>query len=714
MRRVVAFLFLLSVFFRSFAGEGMWLPLLLDSLNYKDMQEKGLKLEPGEIYNTVKPALKDAIVIFGGGCTGEVISPEGLVITNHHCGYSRIQAHSTVEKNYLADGYWAASQKEELPNPGLTVTFLVRMEDVTSRILKDTDEKLSETERSRKIALNIHDLVAETKGNSHYHVEVKSVYFGKQYYMYVYEIFRDVRLVGTPPEAIGNFGGDSDNWIWPRHTGDFSLFRIYADKNNKPADYSPDNVPYKPAKYLNISVGGVKEGDFTMILGYPGRTDQYLFSDHLDLIAKQTLPAKIEMRTARLDVIKEIMERGPEYKLHYANKHRNISNSWKKWIGVTKGVERADVISRKKDMEKEFAVWAGQHKGYELVLDEFRALFSQYSEIYKIDDLGSELLSSMELNPLADRTQGRIFSMGDSSANGKKRVKEDLKKYGSRFFKTNAIEIDGRVLPKLLAIYETYSDKDRLPSFYSGIHTRYNGNYEAFVANILKNSMFSDSIRYFKTLSKSDKAIGKAIMNDPLMVIYRDFSGVMLANDAGRKLDSLDNRMRSLYRQYVTGLMNMYQGKIFYPDANFTMRVTYGNVQGYQPQDAVKFTYYSTLDGVMEKEDPEITDYKVPAKLKELHASNDFGTYLQNGKVPVCFIASNHTSGGNSGSPVLNANGNLIGINFDRNWEGTVSDYAYDPRVCRNISLDIRYVLYVIDKLADADWILNELTLTNN
>lgn len=714
MLRTFLVLILSGLFTVLFAGEGMWIPLLLDSLNHQDMKEKGLRLSAEEIYSADQASLKDAVVIFGNGCTGEVISPEGLVITNHHCGYSRIQSHSTVEKNYLADGFWASSKQEELPNPGLTVSFLVRIEDVTAQVLNGVSSTMSEEQRRQKTMENIVSVRNKTELNTHYHAEIKPFFYGKEYYMFIYEVFRDVRLVGAPPETVGNFGGDTDNWIWPRHTGDFSLFRIYADKNNNPADYSPENVPYKPKKYLNISVGGIKEGDFTMILGYPGRTEQYLISDALQMIAGTSLPAKVAMRTARLDVIQEIMDRGPEYKLRYASKHKNISNSWKRWIGVTRGVDRASVIENKRRSEQEFIQWASGKPEYESLFSSFGAMFKEYAPLYILNDLGGEFLSSMELLTIADRTQLRVFSMQDSSEAGKEKSIQDLKRFGSRFFKTNAVEIDRKTFPQLLRIFAEYTDVNLHPDFYKKIESSYGNNYEAFVTDMFNTSIFTDSTRYLRTLNKSYKTIIQAVMRDPLMTIYRDFSILLTRTGAREKLDSLDSEMQRFYRKYITGLMAMESDRVFYPDANFSMRLTYGKVEGYKPVDAVYYNYYSTINGIIEKEDPEIPDYKVPGKLKELHSNGDFGSYLQDGALPVCFIASNHTSGGNSGSPVLDADGNLIGINFDRNWEGTVSDYAYDPLVCRNISLDIRYVLFIIDKLADADWILNELTIVNN
>jgi hypothetical protein len=693
-------------------GEGMWLPLLLDSLNIEEMKQKGFKLDAEDIYSVNQGSLKDAVVIFGNGCTGELISAEGLLITNHHCGFSRILGHSTLEHNYLAEGFWAKSKEEELANPGLTVTFLVRMEDVTRKVLSGADT-LPEEQRLNKISANAAQVRSEAIKGTHYQAEVKSFFFGLEYYLFVYEIYTDVRLVGAPPEAIGNFGGDTDNWIWPRHTGDFSLFRIYAGKDNLPAAYSKDNVPYKPKKHFSISTDGVQEGDFTMVLGYPGRTDQFLTADGLDLIARKSLPAKVEMRTEKLHILKDIMNRGPEYKLRYASKHVNISNAWKKWMGAVKGIEKAGAIEQKKVREQQFTQWASSNasdKQYEGLMGEFSNIYSNYAPIYLANDLGGEMLNAIELSNLVNTVQIKFYEAQDSSAGYQKENIAELKKAGRGFYKSNGLEIDRKTLPALLKIYNNYNEPQFHPAFYNTITRKFGNDYDAYVADVFANSMFTDSLRFMQTLGKSEKVIRERLMVDPLIQIYRDFS-MMLSLDGTVRLDSLDLRLKQLYKDYVSGLKAMNPSMKMYPDANFTMRISYGNIMGYSPLDAIQYDYQTTLQGVFEKENPEIRDYTVPARLKTIYNSKDTSRFSMAGKVPVCFIASNHTSGGNSGSPVLNAYGDLIGVNFDRNWEGTMSDFAYDPQVCRNISLDIRYVLYLIDNYAEADWLLDELTL---
>jgi hypothetical protein len=697
-------------------GEGLWIPLLIDSLNYPDMKEKGLMLLPDEIYSTEQPSLKDAVVIFGNGCTGEVISPNGLVITNHHCGYSRIQSHSTIEKNYLNDGFWAGSREDELSNPGLTVSFLKRIEDVTQMALLGVPDSFPERERNGIISANLSEIRTKAIEGSHYVAEVKPFFFGRKYYLFVYEIFRDIRLVGAPPESIGSFGGDTDNWMWPRHTGDFSLFRIYANKSNEPADYSPDNVPYKPQKYLNISTDGVKEGDFTMVMGYPGRTDEYLTSYGLELIAKKSLPAKIEMRTLRLKALSNAMSNKPELKLKYASKYKSISNAWKKWIGVTSGIDRSGAINKKKLLEEAFSQWS-QKTGsvsnrYSGLMQEFNDLYTGYEPLYLTIDLGNELMNSVDIFDLAGSLQTAVHTSPDSSDNYKTRIKQRLKQRGNGYFTSGALAIDKQVMPDLLRIYAENTDPVYHPAVFTRVRNEFNNDFNAYSDYLFGSSMFTDSARFNKVLKKPMRNITKRMSSDPVFGLYRDMSSIFLVNLYG-KVDSMNLELNRLYRKYLTGLMEMDTARIFYPDANFTMRVTYGKVEGYNPSDAVVYSHFTTLNGLLEKEDPENADYKVPAQIKDLAKNRDFGPYTAGGEVPVCFIASNHTSGGNSGSPVLNARGDLIGINFDRNWEGTVSDFAYDPSVCRNISLDVRYVLFVIDKVADADWLLNELTIIN-
>lgn len=697
-------------------GEGMWLPIHLDSLNHKHMKEMGLMLNAGEIFSNSHSSIKDAIIMFGNGCTGELISSQGLLVTNHHCGYSRIQSHSNLENNLLANGFWAKTNQEELPNPGLTATFLIRMERVTGRVLNAIPDTLNETDRHNLINLQIEMIRKEAITDTFIHAEIKPFYFGKEYYLFVYETFHDVRLVGAPAETIGRFGGDEDNWMWPRHTGDFSLFRIYADKNNRPAKYSPDNIPFTPRKYLNISLKGVHDGDFTMVMGYPGRTDQYMTSDALEMITGKSLPAKIAMRTARRNAIETAMEKSPELRLKYISKYVSLSNSWKKWIGVVKGIRQSQALEAKLKQEEDFQNWAGNLTSdpycYASLLKEFSNLYNELEPMFLAGDLGAELLNSLETSRIVNDVQLKFFSSSDSSKAVRQSAIRNIKSQGDSFFRTEAVAIDRNALPEMLKIYLEYTASSYHPGFYRQIVNDFNGNFSAFVESVFDKSIFTDSVKYQKTFRMSESKIRKKIMEDPLISIYRDFSDLLVPVVYGR-LDSLNHKLNDLYRRYVAGLMEMKPDKNYYPDANFTMRVTYGKVEGYQPADAVNYSYYTTFDGILEKEKLKMADYRVPEEFKTWKTDGIPAKYLDDGRLPVCFIASNHTSGGNSGSPVLNAKGELIGINFDRNWEGTMSDYAYNPDICRNISLDVRYMLFVIDQVADADWILNELTLTN-
>jgi hypothetical protein len=715
MIRRITFLqaLIFTTIFPVWPGEGMWIPLEIDSLKLKEMQQNGFMLGPGEIYSHSHPSLKDAVVIFGGGCTGELISPDGLVLTNHHCAYSRIQSHSTVVHNYLSDGFWARTRAEELPNPGLTVTFLVRMEDVTRQVLEGVDDSQVEQERNQKILENM-DRIEKAQGDSHYNIEVKPFFYGRSYYLFVYEVFKDVRLVGAPPESIGRFGGDNDNWIWPRHSGDFSLFRIYAGKDNLPAEYSPDNVPYKPRKYLSISIEGVREGDFTMVLGYPGRTDEYLTSQGLSLIAEKSFPAKIVMRQLRLDALRDEMNKSPEMRLRYAAKYVSVSNSWKKWMGVRKGIVSSDAVKARKSKEEQFHHWAAglgeENPVYASLSDEFRRTYEQVEPVFLAHDLGNELLNSIESFTLTNTFLSKYYALVDSSREYLGPVIEKLRNTGLNFVHSGAMELDKQILPELLRIYAVNTSERYHPEVYNTIRDEFQNNYRAYTDEVFRKSYFTDSTRFKKLMNKKPRVIHELLWTDPLPALYREFSHT-LSLDVSVRSDSLDKELNRLYRLYAGGLMAMDTGRTFYPDANFTMRVAFGKVEGYKAADAVIYTSTSTLQGIMEKENQDIADYRVLPRLRELYENRDFGPWSDNGRMPVCFIASNHTSGGNSGSPVLNATGELIGINFDRNWEGTVSDYVYDPNICRNISLDIRYVLFVIDKVAGASWLLDELTI---
>lgn len=651
-----------------FADEGMWLPSLI-SQRIQDMQAKGFKLSAEDIYSINRSSLKDAIVHFGGGCTGELISDEGLLITNHHCGFGQIQSHSSVEHDYLKDGFWAMKRSEELPNPGLTVSFLEYMEDVTDRVLKGYREGMTEQERTELVRKNTEKIIGKAAGgNENLRASVSPLYYGNQYYLFVYKVFRDVRLVGAPPSSIGKFGGDTDNWMWPRHTGDFSLFRVYADKNNEPAAYSEDNVPYKPKRFFNISAKGIKEGDFTMVYGFPGRTNEYIMSDAVEQIAKVSNPHKIKLRTLRLDVQRREMAKDPAVRIKYASKNAGVSNSWKKWQGEMKGIIRLKAIENKKEFERNFARWAEGKPEYEGLVEKMHALYSSIGELSLVSDYQSEALNAVELLSFAGTGQ----------------------KNPEDFYKNYYMPIDKDIF---IALFNEY-DKS-IPDKY-------------------KSPYFKKQMSEYGTA----EVWADAVFNGPDMEkaaeIYRE-TNKYFSENIRPVLDSVNREINLLYRTYMRGQMEYNKAvegtKVFYPDANSTLRVAYGNVKGYSPADAVYYLPGSTLEGIVQKDNPEIYDYDIPQKLRDLHAAGDYGTWETDGSVPVAFIATNHTSGGNSGSPVLDAEGNLIGVNFDRVWEGTMSDVVYDPQVCRNIALDIRYALFIIDKLAGAQHLLDEMNI---
>ncbi|MFO7843912.1 MAG: S46 family peptidase [Bacteroidales bacterium] len=711
MKKIVLLLlvtFLLNVRFAS-ADEGMWIPLLIEKYNIEDMQEKGFKLSAEDIYSINQDCLKDAIVIFGRGCTGELISNQGLILTNHHCGYGAIQQHSSVDHDYLTDGFWAMSQEEELSNPGLTATFLKRIEDVTDKALEGVTEDMSEEERNAKIRENSKNIQEQAEKDNHYNASVRSFYYGNQYFLFVYEVYKDVRLVGAPPSAIGKFGGDTDNWMWPRHTGDFSVFRIYADTNNQPAEYSSDNVPYKPKKHLPISIKGIDEGDFTMVLGYPGGTSYYVTSDEIKWIKNISNPNKVELRDIRLEVMNKYMDNNDTIRIKYASKNAGVSNSWKRWKGEIIGLERLNAVEKKMELEYQFRKWAESNA------NEYVGLLENFSTVYKNTekydiayDYYSEAIRAVEIVRFASRFE-EIVEMIESNAD-KNEIEEELeslKQLQERFFKDYVQKIDREIFYKLLPKYydnvsrEFHPDLDVLD---------FSGDYEKFVEKLYQNSVFDNPKELNEILSIDHIDKLGDLKEDAIYEFYQLFNHVY-QSEIKPKRDSLNYITQTLYRSYMKGLMEMQDDKILFPDANFTMRVSYGDISGSYPRDGIKYQYYTTLDGVMEKDNPEIYDYDVPERLKEVYQKKDFGRYEVDGTVPVCFLATNHTTGGNSGSPVLDAEGNLIGLNFDRVWEGIMSDMIFDPKQSRNISVDIRYVLFIIDKYAGATHLIDEMTI---
>lgn len=717
MRKIFLFV-ILSLFFafKGIADEGMWIPLLIGK-NIPEMQRLGFKLTAEDLYSVNSSSLKDAIVQFGGGCTGELISDEGLLITNHHCGYPEIQSHSTVENNLLANGFWAKDKSEELPNPGLTVKFLVRMDDVTDLVLKGVTSGMSEILRSKTIQRVADSLIAEAKNEGvGYDAIVRPFYSGNQYYIFVYQVFEDVRLVGTPPDAIGKFGGDTDNWVWPRHTGDFSLFRIYADKNNNPAPYSPSNVPYKPKKFFKISMKGVKEGDFTLVYGFPGRTQQYITSHAVNLLINQSNPSKIQLRNIRLSIFNRFMKANDTIAIKYAAKHARVANAWKKWIGETMGLNRLDAVAKKQELESMFAAWAATNpelkERYGWLLPKYQDLYSELAPLSLVVDYRNEAVYGVELLSFASRFE-RLLSMAlDPNADKQKLLeqRDRLVKYVREFFKDFELEVDKEVFVGLMQAYHLLVPQNLQPEFLIRLASK-SDSWRQLVGQIYSETAFADSVRVLTLLSGIDSTSAREFLNDPIFSIYYEFEDYYRKNVQKRYFEITDS-LDILYRTYVEGLMRLQPNRRFYPDANSTLRIAYGNVGGFSPRDGVVYDYYTTIDGIYEKsQQRDVPDYVPPKRLLELYKAKDYGPYAVNGTVPVAFIASNHTTGGNSGSPVLDAEGNLIGVNFDRCWESTMSDVMFDPNYCRNIALDIRYALFIIDKYAGAKNLIDELVI---
>lgn len=697
------------------ADEGMWIPLLIEKYNISLMQEKGFKLSAEDIYSINKACMKDAVLSFGGGCTGEIISGEGLLITNHHCGRSMIQRHSSLENDYIANGFWAMSRQEELPNPGLTVTILKRMEDVTDRVLKGVADDMSDNERDKLIQSNADAILAEAVQGTGYRASIRPFYMGNQYFLFVNEVFRDIRMVGAPPAAIGNFGSETDNWVWPRHTGDFSLFRIYADKDNKPADYSPDNVPYTPAYFFPISLKGVNEGDFTMVFGYPGVTYQYVPSYYVDMIKNHLNPKIIDIRTRKIRIMEEDMANDPLVRIQYYTKKSGLANSWKRWQGEILGLEKMNTIGEKRKYEAGFTEWAnaGETRGskYGSVLPSYEKAYGALKDYLLVNNYTSEVSGGAEALRFAAslQTLSDLVS-NDAPADAVQKIRESLLASSAALFKDYNMSTDMKLFVAVMEMYGNNLDDKWLAPEYISYRNETKSNFASSAEKIYAKSPFTDENRFRDFVQGFNKSSVAKLKKDKFYALAVSMSD-FIAQNVTLELSILNSEIQRLNRIYMAAQMEYENGKVFYPDANSTLRVAYGNVSGYNARDAVYFEHYTTLEGIMEKDNPGVFDYDVPDKLKELYRNKDYGRYAFNGKMPVCFIANNHTTGGNSGSPVINAEGHLIGVNFDRAWEGVASDMDFNPKQSRNISIDIRYALFIIDKFAGAGYLLNEMKL---
>ena len=670
------------------ADEGMWLPALI-SQRIGDMQQNGFRLTAEDIYSVNQASLKDAVLLFGGGCTGELVSDEGLLLTNHHCGYSYIQRHSSVEHDYLRDGFWAMSKAEELPNKGLTVSFLERMEDVTGIILKGYKPSMSEARRDTLIRKNTDKLVKQvTQAGKGLTARVEALYYGNQYFLFVYKVYRDVRLVGAPPSSIGKFGGETDNWMWPRHTGDFSIFRIYAGKDNEPADYSPDNVPYRPKRFFRISRAGVQAGDFTFVYGCPGSTKEYVTAEEVRYVGDVSDPQKIALRTQRLDIQKKYMMQSQAVRIQYSSKFASVANAWKKWQGESGGIKRLGTVAAKKAYEARFKEWAKGTR-YDGLVERLDSLYALRNPYYLASEYNTETVRSIELLTFATNVQSRLRA---------DRPVEDL---AETFFKDYYQPIDEEIFVAMLQAFDEHMPDTFKPAYFKE-QLAAHGSLAAWRDEIYAQSLFTDKAKVV-ALTPAD---ADRIAADPALQLANAFA-TWFADDIRPVVQRLIGEINLAYRDYMQGQMEFEPDKVFYPDANLTLRVAYGHVEGYSPADGIDYRPVSTLKGIIEKDNPDIFDYNIPQTLRDVYAEGGHE------KQPVCFLATNHTSGGNSGSPVINADGNLIGINFDRVWEGTMSDIVFDPEYCRNISLDIRYLLFIVDKIGHASYLFDEMSFAD-
>jgi len=687
---------------------GMWIPSLLKGMNETEMKSLGMKISAKDIYDVNQSSLKDAVPQFDGGCTAEVISDKGLILTNHHCGFDAIQNHSTVEHDYLRDGFWAYKMEDELTNPNMTVMFVIRIEDVTTKVLEGVATLATEAEKQKKIQENISTLSNTLPKESWQENKIRTFYDGNQYLLFVTETFKDIRFVGAPPSSIGKFGSDTDNWVWPRHTGDFSLFRIYADKNNHPAAYSKDNVPYKPKKFFPISISGVKENDFTMVMGYPGRTQEYLPSVAVNQIVETLNPAKIEVRDAALKVQDRFMRKDQAIKIQYASKYAGVANYWKKWMGETKGLKKANAVAAKQKFEKEFqekVIQLGKKAEYGNLLSDFEKNYTEIKDYALARDFFTEVaLRNTEILSVGYKLyqlEQLLASKGEQSFTDRKNT---LSTGIDEFYKDYNAEVDKNVFEQLIHLYATKSPKQFLPE------SLMNADATKLTESIFSNSKLT-SLKSFRELLEGDsKTVIEKLNNDIGYQLIKAMAEAY-SKKVAPTYDALNLKNIATQRTYMKAILELFPKQRNFPDANSTLRVTYGKVKGYEPNDAVYYEPFTTLDGVMEKYIPGDYEFDVPKKLVDLYQAKDYGNYGVKGKMPVCFIATNHTTGGNSGSPALDANGNLIGLNFDRVWEGTMSDIFYSPEICRNIMVDARYVLFIIDKYAGAQNLINELKI---
>ncbi|HOZ82625.1 MAG TPA: S46 family peptidase [Bacteroidia bacterium] len=708
------FLTAFALFFTTMlhADEGMWLLSTLKQLNEADMQKMGFKLTADDIYNINKSSMKDGIIHFGGGCTGEIVSPDGLILTNHHCGLDYIQSLSSLDHDYLTNGFWATARDKELPAPGLSVKFLIRMEDVTQKVKAEISDTLSEADLQAKLPGIYSKLTKEaTAGNEFYTADVRAMYGGNEYFLFVYERYEDVRLVGTPPMSIGNFGGDTDNWMWPRQTGDFSMFRIYTTPDGKPAKYAKENVPLKSKYYFPVSIKGVKEGDFAMIMGYPGRTDRYATSYSIENGLDITSPSLVKLRTKRLDVINNAMADNDAIRIKYQAKRNQVSNYWKYFIGQQKQLKRMKVVEQKRNLENQFTTWVNADKKrrlhYGFVMGNLQQSYDNARKYAKLRVYTSEALMGTEILRYAFS-----FSALDKALNEKEPNADDIKAKAAMlksrvedYFEEYDAGVDQKVFAVLVKSFADDVAKDQQSPIFAEMAKKYKGDYNKMAAAVFAKSIFSDKN---KVLAFLENPLAKKLKNDPAFKLIN--TQLSFYDDNFRApIRTIDLALAANNRLYIEGLREMMPDKKLYPDANSTMRLSYGSVRAYDPADAVKYSYFTTIEGVMQKMDNSNTEFKVPEKLVELYNKKDYGRYGSNGTLNTCFLTNNDITGGNSGSPVINGNGEIIGLAFDGNWEAMSGDIKYDEEYKRTICVDIRYVLFCIDKFGGAKHIVDEM-----
>ena len=709
-------LLLISVFLigRAVADEGMWLPSLVQKLNIKDMQKMGFELDAEAIYSINSSSLKDAIVALDrGSCTAELISNDGLLLTNHHCGFDEIQQHSSVENDYLRDGFWAMSRNEELPNPGKTVTLLISIEDVSNIILAELTDSMTEDERTQKIREISLRLEREAKGNTHYETYVRDFFNSNEFFLFVTETFMDVRLVGAPPQSLGKFGGDTDNWTWPRHTGDFCLFRIYCSPDGKPAEYSEENIPYQPKYFLPISIKGVEKGDFAMVMGFPGTTNRYKTSHGVNYTMQVSNPIRIEVREKKLEIIAEHMKMSQKTRIQYASKYARSSNYYKHSIGQNKSLEALNVISKKETLEKEFTNWvnadAARKEKYGNALKYIAETYSDSNDSRAQEYFTETLLSGPEifLFAIQMRSLVEILRNQERYISRMENIIAEIKEWTQNYFKDYDAEIDKKLAGELMKLYADNNTSNYHPAFFTEIQEKYDGNFSKYAEEMFSKTIFANQSRM------------NAFLDNPLLEVLENDMAFRAAQHIYDKYFEISwlatissENLAKGNRLFVAGLMEMDKDKVFYPDANSTMRLTYGQVLDYEPRDGVIYKYYTTTKGYLEKEIPGDYEFDVPPKMKEMILANDFGRYAdKDGNLRTCFITNNDITGGNSGSPVINGKGELIGIAFDGNWEAMSGDIAFEPELQRCINVDIRFVLWVIDKYASAKHLIDEMKI---